>query len=208
MRKNKETVPTDYSNKIITIPNILSMFRLCLIPVFVTLYLCAANGRGDHLYFWAAGVLLLSGITDIADGFIARKFHMISDFGKIIDPIADKLTQLAMLGCLVFRFPLMLLPFLLLAIKELVSGVAALMFIKETGTVEGADWHGKVSTCLLYATMLLHLIWYNIPTAVSHSLILACTLMMTLSFVLYMIRSLKPVIENRRKRKEASENEK
>lgn len=201
MRKNKETAPTDYSRKIITIPNILSMFRLCLIPVFVLLYLNAANGNGDHLYYWAAGVLLLSGITDVADGFIARKFHMISDFGKMLDPIADKLTQLAMLACLVFRFPLMLLPFLLLAFKELVSGIAALLFIKETGTVEGADWHGKLSTFLLYTTMLLHLLWYSIPTAVSHSLILACTVMMTLSFVLYMIRSLRPVVANRRKKK-------
>lgn len=202
MKKNKENTPIDYSKKIITIPNILSMFRLCLIPVFVVLYLRAENGMGNHLYFWAAGVLLLSGLTDIADGFIARKFHMVSDFGKIIDPIADKLTQLAMLFCLVFHEPLMLLPLILLAVKELVSGVAALMFIKETGTVEGADWHGKVSTCLLYATMLLHLLWYNIPKALSHSLILACTVMMTLSFVLYMIRSLKPVVQSRRARKE------
>lgn len=202
MRKNKDTAPTDYSKKIITVPNILSAFRLCLIPVFVVLYLRAAGGMGDHLFFWAAGVLLLSGLTDIADGFIARSFHMVSDFGKIIDPIADKLTQLAMLFCLVFRFPLMLLPLILLAVKELISGIAALMFIKETGTVEGADWHGKLTTCLLYGTMLLHLLWYNIPSALSISLILACTLMMSLSFVLYMIRSLKPVVQNRRARKE------
>ncbi len=202
MKDKKETAPIDYSKKIITIPNLLSMFRLCLIPVFVVLYLRAAKGCGDHLYFWAAGVLLLSGLTDMADGFIARKFNMISDFGKIIDPIADKLTQLAMLGCLVFRFPLMLLPLVLLAVKEFISGIAALMFIKQTGTVEGADWHGKVSTCLLYATMLLHLLWYNIPTVVSHGLILACTAMMTLSFVLYMIRSLTPVVQSRKKKKE------
>lgn len=207
MKKNKDTTPIDYSNRIITIPNILSAFRLALIPVFVMLYVQAmrADGTRDQLFLWAAGVLLLSFLTDVADGFIARTFHMISDLGKMLDPVADKLTQLAMLFCLVFRFPLMIIPLVVLAVKELVSGIAVLLFIKETGTVEGADWHGKVSTFLLYAMMLLHLIWYDIPPAVSHATIAVCTAMMTLSFVLYMIRSLTPVVKSRKNQKEETE---
>ncbi len=203
MKDKKNTAPIDYSKKIVTIPNILSAFRLLLIPVFVMLYVDAmrADGAHDRLFLWAAGVLLLSFLTDVADGFIARTFHMISDLGKMLDPIADKLTQLAMLFCLVFRFPLMIIPLVVLAVKELVSGIAVLMFIKETGTVEGADWHGKVSTFLLYAMMMLHLIWYDIPPVVSHVTIAVCTAMMVLSFVLYMIRSLTPVVKSRKKQK-------
>ena len=80
-----------YKHKIITIPNILTFFRLLLIPVIVWLYLV----KKDPI--WTMAVLALSGITDIVDGIIARKCNMISDFGKAFDPVADKLTQIAML---------------------------------------------------------------------------------------------------------------
>lgn len=191
----------DSLKKIITIPNILTFFRLCLIPVIVVLYLKAMHNNDACLYLWAAGVLLLSFLTDVADGFIARTFHMISNFGKIIDPIADKLTQLAMLFCLLFRFfPLMLIPLALLVIKEFISGVAVLIFMKQTGTVEGADWHGKIATFLLYAMMLMHLVWFDIPQLVSLISVLICTLTMLVSFVLYMIRNLRPVIKGRKEK--------
>lgn len=205
--KNKQAMPAvDYSKKIITIPNILTIFRLCLIPVLVSLYVSAMREHEDTLFLWAAGVLLLSFLTDVADGFIARTFHMVSDLGKMLDPIADKLTQLAMLFCLVFRFfPIMMLPFVLLMVKELVSGVAVLQYMKETGTVASADWHGKISTFLLYAMMLLHLVWYNIPPIVSLCTILVCTAMMILSFVLYMIRSLTPVVKAKRAKKNSEQ---
>lgn len=88
----------DKGKQILTIPNLLSVFRILLIPLIVWLY-C---GKQDYLL--AAWVLLLSGVTDIADGFIARHFHMVSDLGKVLDPIADKLTQTVALVCLLTRF--------------------------------------------------------------------------------------------------------
>lgn len=88
-------------DQILTIPNLLSVVRLLLIPVIVWLY-C-----GKQEYTAAVVVILLSGITDIADGIIARKYHMVSDFGKILDPIADKLTQAAIILCLTYNYPLM-----------------------------------------------------------------------------------------------------
>lgn len=173
-----------YKNKILTIPNGLSFFRLCLIPVIVWQYVF------QHNYRIALYLLALSGLTDIADGIIARKFHMISDFGKAFDPIADKLTQIAMLFCLVTRFPNMQLPLLLLVIKELFAGITGLMMVRK-GLVLGADWHGKATTVLLYATMLIHLAWFNIGTALSNILVGACTAMILLSGILYGIRNLR-----------------
>ena len=102
-----------FEGKILTIPNLLSLLRLCLIPLFVWAYLI----RQDPLL--TVGLLILSGLTDIADGFIARHFQMISDLGKVLDPLADKLTQAAMLVCLTSRFPLMLIPFGMMVVKEL-----------------------------------------------------------------------------------------
>ena len=166
---------------IVTIPNLLSFFRILLVPVFLILYFWDIKNH----YVYAALVLVISGLTDVTDGIIARRFHMISTFGKIIDPIADKLTQAAMLFCLLTRFPLMIVPLGLMVFKEFFMGVTGLLVIQKTGKVFGADWHGKVNTWLLYAMMILHVFWYNIPDVVSKVLIGVCVIMMLISLVLY-----------------------
>ncbi len=182
--KLKDGFKDDGKLNILTIPNVLSMLRLCIIPLFIWTYI----GRDDPKSTFY--LLLISGVTDVVDGFIARKFNMISAFGKALDPIADKLTQIAMLLCLVSNFPPMWIPFVLLIIKEFFSGVAALMAIKKTGEVHGADWHGKLTTVLLYSMVVLHVLWTDIPTAVSHLLVSICVVMMLISFVLYSKRNI------------------
>lgn len=167
------------SHAILTIPNLLSLFRLLLIPLIIRAYI----QKNDCVL--TAALVVLSGLTDLADGFIARRFHMISDLGKALDPIADKLTQVAVLGCLAFRFPLMLIPLGLLVLKELAAGVMGLLVIRRTGQVHGAEWHGKVSTALLYAMMTLHLLWSGIPAGLSNLLIGLCTAMILYSCVRY-----------------------
>ncbi len=179
-------------NKILTIPNMLSLFRLCLIPVIMWLYCVKEN------YLWAGIILIVSGITDTVDGFVARHFHMTSDLGKVLDPVADKLTQAAMLFCLLTRFPLMIVPLGIMVLKEFFMGVTGLMVIQKTGKVFGADWHGKVTTWLLYAMMILHVFWYNIPAALSRVLIAECVFMMLISLVLYGRHNLKALREDRK----------
>ena len=174
--------------KIITIPNILSMFRIVLIPVIVWLYVHNYNG-------YAVMVLLLSGLTDVVDGFVARHFNMISDFGKILDPIADKLTQFVTLICLVSKYKLMLIPLLLLVVKEIFLGVQGLFVVKKTRVVKSANWHGKVTTFLLYFMMVTHIIWVNIPPSISNMTIGACLAFMALSFVLYIMRNIEQLHE-------------
>lgn len=134
---------------------------------------------------------MLSGATDVVDGIIARKFGMVSDFGKAFDPIADKLTQIVTLFCLVTRFTRMLIPFVILTVKEILAAVFNMITIKKTGKVMGAVWHGKLNTVLLYAMILIHLVWFNIPALVSDMLIGVCTAMMLLSAVLYTLRNIR-----------------
>ncbi len=165
-------------NKIITIPNLLSLVRFIMIP-----FIAIAYKRGRFIL--SAVLLVLSGVTDVVDGFIARTFNMTSNLGKVLDPIADKLTQLAIMLCLFDRFPLMLLPFNLLLIKEIVACIMGLLVIKKTNKVHSAVWHGKISTALLYAMMFLHIIWGDIPEIVSKITIIICTVMILLSFILY-----------------------
>ena len=172
-------------NKILTIPNLLSLFRLILIPVIVWLYWF----RKD--YFPAGVLLIISGLTDLADGYIARHFNAVSNVGKILDPIADKLTQAAMLFCLVTRFPLMAAPFGFLVIKEVFIGTTGLLMIRKTGKVVGADFHGKVATTLLYAMMILHIFWIDIPSAISAVSILICLVSMAFTLLTYGSRNMR-----------------
>ena len=171
--------------QIFTIPNLLSFLRLCMIPLIIWLYCSQEN------YALTAAMLVLSGITDTVDGFIARRFNMVTDIGKALDPIADKLTQASVMFCLLTRFQMMLVPLLLLIFKEVCNGIMSLFVIKKTGKVCGADWHGKVCTWLLYAMMFLHIVWFDIPREWSTVLISICVIMMTVSFGLYMIRNYK-----------------
>lgn len=180
----EDTIIVDkYKKKIITIPNILSLFRLCLIPVIVWLYIGLQN------YLWAAILVVLSGFTDILDGIIARKFNMISDVGKVLDPIADKATQMTMMLLLITRFPLMLLPFIISIAKEIFMTVSGYLVIKKCNIVLGADWHGKATTVVLSSTIFLHFIWYGIIPIVSNITIILCAAMIALSFILYAIRN-------------------
>lgn len=179
------TDPEKAENKIFTIPNVLSFFRILLIPVIVWLYLVKNNS------IWAGYMLILSGITDILDGYIARRFNMASDLGKVLDPVADKLTQAAMLICLSIRFPLMIIPFVLLLVRDIYMGISGLLVIRRTGLVMGAEWHGKAATSLLFVTMIIHIFFPKITSTISVILIAACTLMIGITFVLYVVRNTK-----------------
>ena len=83
-----------------TIPNLMGYFRILLIPVFCYFYI------KKQTYLLAAGIVLISSLTDLFDGYIARRFNMVTELGKALDPVADKLTHAALALCLAFRYPL------------------------------------------------------------------------------------------------------
>ena len=163
------------NRKILTIPNLLSLLRMIMIPQLMWLYLRKQD------YVRTVILLALSGATDVLDGIIARKFDMISDFGKAFDPVADKLTQMAMLYCVGTTFPEILFLLILLVVKEVLSGIMSLISIKKTGQVQGAQWHGKAVTVLLYTLIADRIV----PGLLSHALLIVCAGMMLLSMALY-----------------------
>ena len=137
----------------------------------------------------------------MADGFIARHFNAVSNVGKILDPIADKLTQAAMLFCLVTRFPLMAAPLGVLVLKEIFIGTTGLLMIRKTGEVIGADFHGKVATTLLYIMMILHIFWISIPAGISAATIGICLVSMIFTLFIYGKRNVKVLRGNLSSRK-------
>ena len=188
---------TIFKGKILTIPNLLSALRILLIPAFMWSYLKLEDNTATVI------LLALSGLTDALDGFIARRFSMVSDFGKALDPLADKLTQLAMLCCLVIRFPRMIWLIAVLCVKEIFVASTQLAVIHKNEVVLGADWHGKVTTILLYAVMILHLLWLDLPESLSWALVLLCIGMLLLSGVLYGIRNIRAVRNGKKPEKPA-----
>ena len=176
-----------FEGKILTVPNLLSFLRLCMVPLFLWIYL----GLDEPL--WAAGLLVLSGITDTVDGWIARKFYQVSNLGKALDPFADKVTQIAVVTCLSIRFPRLWIVSGVLLAKESFALITSLMAIHSSGEIQGADWHGKVTTTLMYITMIAHLVFPEIPDIVSITLTILCTGMILLSGVLYGIRNIHSI---------------
>ena len=127
-------------------------------------------------------------------GIIARKYNMVSDLGKALDPVADKLTQIAMLYCLGTTFPEIRILLLLLVVKEVITGAMSLYSIKKTGKVQGAEWHGKITTVLLYVIIIDRIV----PWLLSAVLTVLCAGMMLLSMALYWQRNWVSIKESKK----------
>ena len=164
------------------IPNILTIIRFIFVP-FIIVALALNN------YILALVLFTLSSISDILDGYIARKYNAISDFGKLMDPLADKLTQISVLASLVFQ---KIIPFWILVVvllKELLMIIGA-SFLYGKDVVVYSKWFGKLATVLFYLAIVCSLmikqfalsgIWQNLDFALYCIAIIATIF----SFVMY-----------------------
>ena len=141
-----------WKKDILTIPNLLSLLRLGLIPIYIVIYLDASRPSD---YFLAGSILAFSCLTDAADGYIARRFHMISNFGKLLDPLADKLTQLTLMLTLSLRHPVMRFVVLFFLMKESFQVVTSFLFFRKGKALPGAILPGKISTSVLFFSFIL-----------------------------------------------------
>ena len=139
-----------WKKEICTIPNLLSLFRIALIPVYGNLYL---NADRDIDYLLAGSVLALSCLTDLADGIIAREFHMISHVGKVLDPLADKLTQFFLILFLAKKYSQLYPMLSLFVVKELFQLGAMVRFIRLGKVLPGALNAGKLCTAMLFVSL-------------------------------------------------------
>lgn len=171
-----------WRHEVLSIPNILSICRLLMIPVYTVLYL-QAETAADYLI--AACVLALSCLTDLADGKIARRFNMITNLGKILDPVADKATQAALIICLSLRYPILWYLFGLFILKEGFQLVAGVMSIQTGRMLKGALFLGKFSTACLFTTLTLLVLLPQIPYLYVQLITAFDCLVLLLAFVAY-----------------------
>ena len=165
---------------VFTIPNLLSFLRLGLVPVYTSLYL---HGRIPQ----ASVILAVSCLTDLLDGFIARRFHMVSDLGKFLDPLADKVTQLALLLCLPIRYPLVISLIPLFLTKEVTQSYLACYHYKQGKTLSGALWTGKISTTFLFLSFLGLMIFPDLPDSIVKYVVLSDSVMLILALISYLM---------------------
>ncbi len=173
--------------EIFSIPNILGYFRILLIPFIIYSYMVAETTRG---YVLTAGLVGVSSITDMFDGLIARKFNMVTELGKLVDPVADKLTQAALILCFALKSSHMQYLLAIYVIKESFMAIAGLLVLRHNGRkLNGAKWFGKVSTALVYFVMFLFFlrpIFFPVmSTTLENGLIGLCAVALLATLLLY-----------------------
>jgi Phosphatidylglycerophosphate synthase len=131
------------------IPNIITYFRMLCIPAFVVLCLVGGLREGsDNLIFWALGVFMVAAASDLVDGKIARKYNMISDIGKVFDPLADKLMHVSVIICLTIISYLPWYFIAVIALKELMMICLSPVLLKRKIVIQ-AVFAGKIASAVL-----------------------------------------------------------
>ena len=172
----------NWKKEVFTIPNILSFFRLLLIPVYIYLYLTA---QSTAQYVAAGLVLALSCLTDMVDGRIARKYHMISKIGMLLDPVADKATQATLLVCLSMKYPILYPVLGLLVIKESFQLIALIIAFLNGKMLPGALLVGKVCTTVLFVSLIAIVLFPDIPSKIVDLIAVVDACFLGVSFVCY-----------------------
>lgn len=142
----------DWKKDVLTIPNLLSFFRLALIPVYIIIYV---NAKTPREFFIAAAILAVSCLTDLIDGKIARHFNQISTIGKVLDPLADKATQFALIICLALKYPFVWSMAAFFVVKESFQLIAGLVNYKRGRMLKGALYSGKICTTVLFISLII-----------------------------------------------------
>lgn len=174
----------DWKKDVFTIPNILSVFRLALIPVYMVIYL---NAQDPADYALAGMILAASCLTDMADGFIARKFNMISTLGKFLDPLADKATQFTLTLCLSIRYAVLRPVLALFVIKESFQLIASIFYYRRGKMLGGALIAGKVCTTVLFVSLIILVVFPQIGMETVRFIAVVDFAFLVYSFVCYIL---------------------
>lgn len=172
----------DWKKEIFTIPNLLSLFRLVLLPVYAYIYLNATEG---YQFFVAGAIMAVSCLTDMVDGKIARKYNMISTLGKILDPVADKITQFTLTLCLSLKYPVLRPVLILFVVKELFQLIVGAIHLHWGKMLPGALMAGKICTTVLFVSLIILVLFPQMPSQWITAIAIVDTVFLVHSFIRY-----------------------
>ncbi len=200
----------------LTIPNLMSVIRILLIPVFAVLYY-------KGYIWWSVLVLAISGVSDFLDGKIARKFNQVSALGKMLDPVADKLTIFALAIVLFLKFKsaenasmqAFAWVFLLFIAKDIIMILGAILLIALGSRPVAAEIYGKVATFVFYVVMVVIIGFgpevgaisasypnLTLPVTVMNVLVVIAVILTFVAFISYLPSSIKQILNNAKAKKE------
>lgn len=198
----------------LTIPNLISLIRICLIPVIAVLYY-------NNYIWWTVFVIFISGLSDAVDGKIARKFNQVSAIGKLLDPVADKLTIFALAIVLYLKFQAaqsesmqaFAWVFLLFIAKDIIMILGSIVLIALGTRPVAAEIWGKLATFVFYAVMVviigfgpeigaisMYYPQYTIPEPLMFVLVVIAVILTFVAFFSYLPGAIKQIIENSKKK--------
>lgn len=160
----------------------MGYFRILMLPVFLYLYYNATTTKD---YVIAFTLLTISLLTDLFDGWVARKFNMVTNFGKALDPVADKLTQFALAIAVASRYAFMIVFIVFFFCKELYMTIMGLYLKKKKNVWNGAKMYGKICTIIIDIGVSLLLLLHQLPEAAANIIILIMMISMVVSLVKY-----------------------
>lgn len=164
-----------------TLPNMITVFRIILVPVYISLFFSDI----DNKVFILGMIFMIAGVSDVLDGYIARKYNLISKLGSALDPFADKLMSFTVLitftiiGLIPFWI---LIPMILKEVIMITGGI--ILYLKHGKAVIPSNIYGKVATFSLYAAILSIII--NINMIVSMLLLIITVLLNIIAFIIYL----------------------
>ena len=165
------------------IPNILSAIRLLAVPVFVVVFFSDL----PHANLWALAIFVAAELTDILDGYLARRNGWITDVGKILDPLADKLMQAAAIISLAVKQPVLIWLTVLFVLKETCMLIGAYVILKKRKDIVVSSWYGKAASAIFACTVTaLLLLWENYAVTLALSILLGIVILF--AFIMYYIK--------------------
>jgi len=181
------------NNKTLTIPNIISIIRIVMIFIFVPLYFNKDTRTASLV------LIIITGLADLLDGYIARKFDQISELGKLLDPVADKLFQFTMIVCFYFNNIIGLWLVIFFFSKEAVMTIGGFIFVRSTKLVIPAKWYGKLASSLFFVSIITAFFVGEIGTVSNNILtgmFIVAAIISLFSTIQYIISAVKIKKEN------------
>lgn len=173
---------SNWKREIFTIPNLLSLLRLLLLPIYARIYLTATE---QYQYILAGSIMAVSCLTDLIDGKIARHFNQITNLGKVLDPLADKITQFTLTLCLTLRHPVLKPVLALFIVKETFQLVVGILFLSRGMMLDGALMEGKVCTTVLFVSLITMVIFPELHPSVVDAIAAVDSVFLAMSFLSY-----------------------
>ena len=177
------------------VPNILSIFRICLVPVFYAVYF-----HDDHdIKIYAVLVYGIASLSDILDGFIARKYKASSNLGKVLDPLGDKLMTFSVMVCITIDEVIPIWAVVIAGVKEILMGAGGIVLHKRAkAEIPPSNFLGKASTVVFFLVCATLMLFRSIPPNIATGLITFAIVLTAVALGSY-INTYIAVMKNREK---------